>query len=232
MSEQLLQRIQFVTTYYPWLQGLRFVPFGVVQLVFAVWLALPEPEGVDAKGRLAVGLLLLLGGQLVATGLYAWVGRYYRQRFGEVQLSATTRQRMQRAISVSLVVGLIVGLVTALIRGSAQLPSGEVPLTGFLVLSALAMVWYWHWSGRMARHYLGVAASFVVLAVLHAVDANPVYALLRTLPFTSDARGAAVTLVGIWGLAVLVMGVMDHRLLVRTLGNEPEPEAGTEEVPG
>jgi hypothetical protein len=232
MSEQLLQRIQFVTTYYPWLQGLRFVPFGLVQLGFAAWLALPEPEGVDAKGRLGVGLLVLMVGQLLATGLYALVGRYYRQRFGEVQVSITTRQRMQRAIGVSMVVGLVVGLLTALIRGSGRLPSGEVPLAWFLVVSALGVVWYWHWSGRVARHYLGVAAGFALLAVLHALDANPVYALLRALPFTSDTRGAAVTLVGTWGVAVLVMGVMDHQLLVRTLGNEPEPEAGTEEVPG
>ncbi|WP_375770618.1 hypothetical protein NR798_06895 [Archangium gephyra] len=230
MSEQLLQRIQFVTTYYPWLQGLRFVPFGVVQLAFAAWLALPQPEGVDAKARLALGLLTLLGGQLLATGLYAWVGRYYRQRFGEVQLTATTRQRMQRALVVSLGVGLLVGLLTALIRGSGLTPAGEVPLSWFLVVSALGMVWYWHWSGRVARHYLGVAAGFALLAVLHAVEANPVYALLRTLPFTSDTRGAAVTLAGTWGVAVLVMGVMDHRLLVRTLGHAPEPE--TEEVPG
>ena len=34
----------------------------------------------------------------------------------------------------------------------------------------------------------------------------------------------AVTLTGSWGLAVLVMGVMDHRLLARTLGHEPESE--------
>lgn len=232
MSEQLLQRIQFVTTYYPWLQGLRFVPFGLVQLGFAAWLALPEPEGVDSKARLGVGLLTMQGGMLVATALYALVGRYYRQRFGEVRVSATTRQRMHQAIGVSVVVGLVVGLLTALIRGGAWTQPVELPLAGLLVVSALGVVWYWHWSGRVARHYLGVAAGFAAVAGLHALEANPVYALLRTLPFTSDARAGAVTLVGTWGLAVVVMGVMDHRLLARTLGQEPEPEAGTEEVPG
>ncbi|HEY0092777.1 MAG TPA: hypothetical protein VGB96_00570, partial [Archangium sp.] len=122
--------------------------------------------------------------------------------------------------------------LTALLHGAGWTPAGEVPLAWFLAVSALTVVWYWHWSGRVASHYLGVAGGFVLLAVLHALEANPVYALLRTLPFTSDTRGAAVTLVGTWGLAILVMGVMDHRLLVRTLGHGPEPEPETEEVPG
>jgi hypothetical protein len=230
MSEQQLQRIQFVTTYYDWVQGLRFVPLGLVQLGFAAWLALPTPEGTDAKGRLGVAMLVMLGASLLALGCYALLGAYYRRRFGEVRRSATTNQRMQRAIGMSAVAGLVVGLLVAAIRKSAQAPAAEPPVLLILVVSALSLVWYWQWSGRVARHYLGVAGAFGALAVLHAVDANPVYALLRTLPFTSDARAAAVTLTGMWGLAVVVMGVLDHRLLVRTLGHEPEPE--TEEVPG
>jgi flagellar biosynthesis protein FliQ len=222
MSEQQLQRIQFVTTYYDWLQGLRFVPFGLVQLGFAAWLALPPPEGADAKARLGVAMLVMLGGMLLATGLYAWAGAYYRRRFGEVRRSASTHQRMQRALGVSVFAGLMVGLLVAFIRQSTQL--SEVPLSGSLVLSALALVWYWHWSGRVARHYLGVAAGFAVLALLHAVDASPVDALLRALPFTTDSRAGAVTLAGTWGVAIVVMGALDHRLLASTLGHEPERE--------
>ncbi|WP_309893175.1 hypothetical protein [Archangium sp.] len=231
MSEQQLQRIQFVTTYYDWLQGLRFVPFGLVQLGFAAWLALPRPEGVDVKARMGAAMLVMLGGMLLATALYALVGAYYRRRFGVVRRSATTHQRMQKALMGSTVVGLVVGLVTAWLRKATDFT--EPPLTGFLLLSGLAMVWYWDWSGRVARHYLGVAAGFVLLGVLQAVDASPVYALLRTLPFTSDSHGAAVTLTGSWGAAVVIMGLLDHRLLARTLGHEPEPEpdSAPEEVP-
>ncbi|QRK12569.1 hypothetical protein JQX13_22595 [Archangium violaceum] len=227
MSEQRLQRIQFVTTYYEWLQGLRFVPFGLVQLGFAAWLALPEPEGVDAKGRLGVALLAMLVGMLVAAGLYALAGAYYRRRFGEVRRSASTHQRMKQAIGASAVFGLIAGLLTAVIHKSTPLTG--FPLSEILFASALAVAWYWNWSGRVARHYLGVAAGFALLAVLHALEANPVYALLPTLPLTSDLRGGAVTLAGAWGVAIVVMGMMDHWLLVRTLGHAPEPEFG--EVP-
>jgi hypothetical protein len=232
MSEHHLQRIQFVTTYYGWVQGLRFVPFGLMNLAFAAWLALPWPEGVDEKGRMGVALLAHMGGMLLATGLAALTGVYYRRRFGEVQVSAATRQRMQRALMISAGVGLVAGLLTALLRKATHIT--ELPLSGLLLASALAMVWYWHWSGRFARHYLGVAAGFALLAALHAVEANPVYALLRTLSFTSNSRGAAVTLIGTWGLAIVVMGVMDHRLLARTLGYEPESEpepVGSGEVP-
>ncbi len=227
MSEQQLQRIQFVTTYYDWLQGLRFVPFGLVQLGFAAWLAMPRPEGVDVKARMGVAMLVMLGGMLMATALYALVGAYYRRRFGVVRRSATTHQRMQKALIGSTVVGLVVGLITAWLRKATDLT--EPPVSGFLLISGLAVVWYWHWSGRVARHYLGVAAGFVLLGVLQAVDASPVYALLRALPFTSDGQGAAVTMAGSWGAAVVIMGVLDHRLLSRTLGHEPEPEP--EEVP-
>ena len=227
MSEQQLQRIQFVTTYYDWLQGLRFVPFGVVQLLFAAWLSVPRPEGADAKGYFAVALLANLGGMLVATGLYGLLGGYYRQRFGEVRRSAVTHQRMQRAIGLSAALGLFAGLLTAMLRASTS--ASGLPLTEFLFLSAASIVGYWYWSGRVASHYLGVAGLFALLAGLHAVDASPVYALLRTLPFTTDSHGAAVTLAGTWGLAVILMGVMDHRLLARTLGHEPEAE--TAEVP-
>lgn len=230
MSEQQLQRIQFVTTYYDWLQGLRFVPFGLVTLGFAAWLALPDPEGVvDAKGRVMAGQLVMLAAMLLATGLHALLGAYYRRRFGVVRRSATTHQRMQKALGMSVVVGLVVGLFAATLHKGFQVT--EIPLSGFLFLSAASLVWYWHWSGRFARHYLGVAAGFAVLAALHALDANPVYALLRMLPFTSDIRAAPVTLVGTWGLAVIIMGVMDHRLLARTLGHEPEAESEPLEVP-
>ncbi|WNG54614.1 hypothetical protein F0U59_07340 [Archangium gephyra] len=230
MSEQQLQRIQFVTTYYDWVQGLRFVPLGVVYLGFAAWLALPTPEGVDAKMHLAMGILVMLGASVLAMGCYALLGPYYRRRFGEVRRSVTTNRRMNRALGVSVVAGLVVGALTVVLHKSMQANPAEPPVVWILSVSAVGLAWYWQWSDRVAGHYLGVAGGFVAMAVLHAMEANPVYALLRALPFTSEARAAGVTLSGMWGLAVVVMGVMDHRLLVRTLGHEPEPES--EEVPG
>lgn len=228
MSRHQLQRIRFVTTYYDWLQGLRFVPFGLVLLGFAAWMALPRAQGVGTHEHMAVAMVWTMGGLLLATVLYPLVGVYYRRRFGVVRRSSRTQVRMHKALVMSTLVGLVAGVLAVVIRRTAHL--GEMPLSSFLFCSALSLVWYWHWSGRVARHYLGVATGFALLAVLHAVGASPVYALLQALPFTTHDEGMAVTLTGSWGLAVVVMGVLDHRLLARTLGHEPEAES--EEAPG
>jgi hypothetical protein len=226
MSEHQLQRIQFVTTYYDWLQGLRFVPVGLLSLGVAVWLALPGQEADVSAQRTRVRLVLGVG-LILATALYALLGAYYRRRFGVVRMSPSTRQRMQRALGVSMGVGLLAGILSALLRASsASLTQG--PVSWLLLLAGLSIAWYWHWSGRFAHHYLAVAAGLAGLALLQGVDANPVCALLRTLPFTTDGHCAAVTLSGAVGLAVIGLGVLDHRLLVHTLGSEPE---GGEEVP-
>jgi hypothetical protein len=230
MSEQL-QRIRFVTTYYDWLQGLRFLPLGLFPLGVSVWLALPWREQVDAQTRGEVGLGLTLAGLALAAALYAWLGAYYRRRFGVVRRSPSTHQRMRRAILVSLGVGIAAALATRMLRASTPV-SQEPPLFAMLLLAGLGMVWYWHWTGRFVRHYLAVAVGFVGLAALHALEVNPVCALLRALPFTTDSRCAGVTLTAAWGVAVLVMAVLDHRLLASTLGPEPESEPESEEVPG
>ena len=176
MSEQQLQRIQFVTTYYDWLQGLRFVPLGLVLLGFAAWMALPRAQEVGTHEPMAMAMLWMMGGLLLATALYPLVGVYYRRRFGVVRRSTHTNLRMQQALAVSVIVGMVTGLLSVLLRHSTNL--SELPLSWFLFYSALSLVWYWHWSGRVARHYLGVATGFALLAVLHAVGASPVYALL------------------------------------------------------
>jgi hypothetical protein len=223
MSEQL-RRIQFVTTYYDWVQGLRFVPVGLLSLGMAIWLSLASTEP-----RKQVGLVLVLGGGAVAAVLYGALGVYYRRRFGVVRGSANTRKRMWRAIGVSVVVGGVFGALFAASR--KQLGSGSVPVALWMLVFALGIAWYWHWSGRVAHHYLAVAAGVGVLGLLDALGASPVCAVLQKLPFTTDSRCAAVTLMGTMGLAVLVMSVLDHRLLVRMLGDPPESESGSKEAP-
>ncbi len=226
MSEQL-RRIQFVTTYYSWLQGLRFVPIGLVALALAAWLSVADPAQGDPKAQRLVARLVLLGGMALAGVLYAVLGAYYRRRFGVVQASAFTRQRMIRALGISSGIGLLLGGAMYLSRRAPIASETTVFLT--LLASGLGIVWYWHWSGRVAHHYLPVAAAMAALGLLELLGASPVCALLQRLPFTTDARCAAVTLSSAWGVATLVVGVLDHRLLVRTLGHAPEPE--TEEVP-
>lgn len=226
MSEQL-RRIQFVTTYYSWLQGLRFIPLGLLGLGLAVWMSLFPQEPVQPKTHRPEVLLVVLGGLALSGSLYAVLGAYYRRRFGVVQATPLTRQRMVRAIVVSLVIGLALGALARLSRLGPGPSKGVLFVT--LLLCGLGIIWYWHWTGRVVHHYLPVAAGFVGLSLLELLGANPVCALLQRLPFTTDSRCAGVTLSSAWGLSVIVLGVLDHRLLVRTLGTPPESEP--EEVP-
>jgi len=219
MSESL-RRIQFVTTYYDLLQGLRFVPAGLVGVGIAVWLTV---SGVE-QPRLwehPVELMLAIG---VAGGLYAALGVYYRRRFGEVRASASTRKRMVWGVGLAVVLGLLTGVGAALAR---QLADSAHVLVGLLFLG-LTIVVCWHWSGRVVHHYLPVAAVVVALGVLDALGASPVCALLEQLPFASASRCGVITLSGVMGAALIAIGVLDHRLLVRVLGAAPEPEEAAE----
>jgi hypothetical protein len=226
MSEQL-RRIQFVTTYYSWLQGLRFIPLGLLSLGLAVWMSLSSLESVQPKRHRPEVLLVVLGGLALSSALYKVLGAYYRRRFGVVQATPRTRQRMVRALMVSLVVGLVLGAMAQLSRMGPGPSKGVLFVT--LLLCGLGIIWYWHWTGRVVHHYLPVAAGFVGLSLLEVLGASPVCDLLQRLPFTTDSRCAGVTLCSAWGLAVIALGVLDHRLLVRTLGKPPESEP--EEVP-
>ena len=220
MSESL-RRIQYVTTYFEWVQGLRFVPMGLMGLGLAVWMALADPPLRLREHPVVVAVAVA-----VAAGFYVALGLYYRRRFGEVRPSASTRQRTKRLSRLALVAGLVVAGASDLIRwfgGPSQLPT----LVG-LALFGLALVYCWHWSGRVAHHYLVIAAVLLVLGVLDALGLSPVCALLKQLPSAPVDRCVDVTMVGAAGLVITALGVLDHLLLARLLGPPPE----SEEAPG
>lgn len=220
MSESL-RRIQFVTTYYDWIQGLRFVPMGLMAVGLAVWMAV---TGAPPRLREHPVLMVLAVG--VGAGLYTALGRYYRRKFGDVRATAATRKRLAWVLGLSMVIGLLVGVASGLVRrfeGSALV----TPMTG-LVLFGLSLVFFWSWTGRVAHHYLGMAAVVVAIGVLHALGLSPVCALL---PAVAAERCIEVTLFGTVGMTITVMGVMDHLLLVRLLGAPPESDSDSEEAP-
>ncbi len=228
MNEQL-RRIQFVTRYYDWLQGLRFLPLGLALLGFAAWqLTLPLGDAVPPKVRLAV----LSSGVAAALALYTVMGRYYRRRFGDVRPSAATKKTRWTMLLTFLVAGLALsqGLLLLKAKGSSQ----PLPIVQGILLGAVAKVAYWAWTGRFVRHYLYVAGAMGVVAVLHQAGLNPLCALLHTEDAASIRRCDTVTFHAAWGLAILVMSVLDHRLLVRTLrpavAEEPESPTAPDEA--
>lgn len=221
MSE--LRRIRFVTLYFHYLQGLRLLPLALASLAVAMWMALPgtmraaqflQPEGLP--------ILALLGVPVVA--LYKLLGVYYQQTFGIVRQRWTSRRRVVRAMVTFSVLGMVLGVLK---RSGSDASSS---LAVVLALSGLSFVWCWVRSGLQAHHYCVAAAGFLVLGALQGLDHSPVCALLRALPFTSHSRCGEVTLFGSWGMALLVLSLLDHWILATTMRPlpQPEPEAAPE----
>jgi len=210
--DERLQRIQFVTRYYDWLQGLRFLPFGVLMAGFALWLALLPLEG----GTPATLGAIALGVGLVATlGLYPLVGGYYQRRFGEVRSSQAMKQTRLRLTLLFAVAGMALafGLVALGLRGVGP----GFSMSWALAISAAALVAYWAAIGRFVPHYPPIAGAMLLVALLHALGLNPLCDWLHVGDAASTVRCDLVTFHAAWGVALMVLALLDHRLLVRTL---------------
>ncbi|MCP3140637.1 hypothetical protein [Pyxidicoccus xibeiensis] len=228
MNEQL-RRIQLVTRYYDWLQGLRFLPIGLMLLVMAVFLAsLPLEGGRPPRLSLTV---LEVGGP-VALVLYFVLGWYYRRRFGDVKPSAATLQTRRRMMWTFVLAGLVLsqGVVLALGRKSGE----PMPVTLALVLAAGSLVAYWAWMGRFVPHYPPIAGGMLLLAGVHGLGFNPLCTLLHPGSSALDWRCEMATFHAVWGLVIVALSVLDHRLLVRTLRppHAEEPDAQPPSEPG
>lgn len=219
MNEHL-RRIQLVTRYYDWLQGLRFLPLGLLLLGMAGW-AMAQPG--DSARPPRVGLAVLGAAMGVGFLLYAVVGAYYRRRFGDVRPSAATKQTRRRMVLTFALAALVVAQVLVLVRGRGSGPA--MGATVGLALGAASLWAYWAWMGRFVRHYPPVAGAMLLAAGLHQLGLNPLCALLHAGTASPDWRCDMATFHLVWGLAIVVMSVLDHRLLVRTL----RPPRGEEE---
>ncbi|GEN08473.1 hypothetical protein SAMN05443572_10698 [Myxococcus fulvus] len=218
MNEHL-RRIQAVTRYYEWVQGLRFLPLGVVMLGFAAWMAtLPSQAGLPhavALGVLGLGLV----GALV---LYPVTGSYYRRRFGDVKPSQQMRQTRLRLVVLFGLGGLLVGLGLAMLaRGE---PLDGMAVTALLALGGVTLLAYWAVTGRFAPHYPPVAVGMGMLALAHHLGLNPLCGLLHTQAPSSVMKCGFITVQAAWGLMLVVLSLLDHRLLVRTLRPAPVDE--------
>ncbi|AKQ64802.1 hypothetical protein A176_001714 [Myxococcus hansupus] len=210
--DERLQRIQFVTRYYDWLQGLRFLPFGVLMLGFALWLTLLPPSGGTPA---AAGAIALVAGMVATLVLYPLAGAYYQRRFGEVRPSPAMKQTRLRLTLGFSAVGLVLafGLIALGLRGATP----GFPVGGALAVSATALLAYWAAIGRFVPHYPPTAGAMFLVAALHALGFNPLCGWMHAGDAASAVRCDLVTFNAAWGVAILVLGILDHRLLVRAL---------------
>lgn len=225
-----MQRIQYVTKHYQTLQGLRFIPIGFAMLICAlIWMMSPS--------LLSLSLFGIEIAFLVGFVLYWRIATYYKRAFGWVQPQpAGPISRRVRVVFVAIL-GIFVML---------SIVAPFTPLRGLLFLlraphvtalrliasiaggiGGVAMLFtYWIMGDLHYRPYWGVIAivliiiSFALLLPIPALAAfyepNRWWAVLATVFFLP------------WSIATIVGGVLDHRLLTRSLGPLPEEKrAGT-----
>ena len=195
---QDLKRIRSVTGSYGELQGLRKLPVAlfvlVVSLIYFVWD--PAPGNLD-------GLILIVPGVAAAWWLSRRIGRYYDAAFGQVQpIPRSRRDRIEAIVLALLAYGAFCLDTMAL-----------VPVSVLGMAMAVTMLYEWWKAGRFRTHYLVAAALFVVVALLPSIG---------VLSDVLIRRGGAWFILVLLGAIGVIVAILDHLLLARTLKPLPE----------
>ncbi|MDX6679891.1 MAG: hypothetical protein QOE31_3943 [Solirubrobacteraceae bacterium] len=174
------------------LRGLIAVPVGGLMMLAALgnWEVGPLRHGwVFAVCALAI----------IAT--CAPIARYYNEHYGRA--SASTRQQTRTAVSVVVAVPLVIGL-SALLNSNASW-SLDLPVNPIAISLALVMLMTYAVNAGVRTHHA------IVFGALLAAGFVPLWP-------PSDVGDTANIGLVMAGAAVIVAGLLDHRLLVRALG--------------
>lgn len=164
-----LRRIEYVTSHYQEIQGLRIVPFGLWLISIATLGMGGYLPARSPQAGAAVLLACLLGG-LVALVAYRAIGQRYERDYGVVR---PLREPRPRALSGCLSgAGYLFVLYIGVMAGTRQV-AAELSL----VLAALLL--YATWRSRWYRKdYLALVA---ILAGIYALPLGPVTMALNGL---------------------------------------------------
>jgi hypothetical protein len=174
---------------YSYLRGLLFIPGGALCIVAAL-------------GNWQVGPLrhswVFLAAVLVIAVASLLIVRFYNENYG--RLSPSTSQQMRGGLALTIGVAVMIG--GALLLRSRADWSLDLPVNAIAVAFAVVMlVSYGIGVGLKAHHVIIWGALLVAGA----------------LPVWNGADPSNIGLV-LAGVAVMVSGVFDHRLFVRTFG--------------
>jgi len=198
---QDLKRVTSITRLYPRLRGLREVPWGIYILFLAT----------DAGARLLnTNFLMSLLPVFIVWILEWFIGRYYEHTFGEVQ-PTSDQQYYEKIGSVILIVAIFVAI---------SVETAVNPPISLLLLIPSIIYLRNGLTSRHARYYLGAALVCAFASILPLLLSVPVSELYYTGPHNR-------TIWVVFGSLMIILGLLDHLLLMRTL--KPLPQESDEQ---
>lgn len=189
--------LRFLTEHFNHLQGLRMIPFGLL------FLSVPFLRTQDFDARWVAGMLG------VAMLLYAAIGVYYNRTFGRVRRRAKSQIR-----DVAVIAAFVLTTLGAIAFEKVFDP--PLSLVGLLIAGLLLYVY--RTSAGRRHYYAAVAGVFVFLSCL------PLIGLATSSDVFGKDGGMGDFAVGIM---YLVLGILDHKLLLRHLRPVPVEADGS-----
>jgi hypothetical protein len=188
---------------YPYLRGLFGLPLGLLFVLAALGNWSWGPLRHDWVFVVVLALLLLA---------CVPINHYYNENFGRV--TPTTRQQLRAGAACAAGVGIIV-LGSMLLRSRASW-SLDLPVNGVAATFGLLMLVYYAAVVGLRTHHVVIWGALVVTGLLPVWDG-------------ADPSNVGLVLAG---AAVAVNGLLDHRLLVRTLAPPTPPALGPTHAEG
>lgn len=191
-----LERTRFLAARYPDLRGLRLVPWGVVIILLSLTIDSP------VTGPAWWAVLGLFLASIPAAALLAWLAnRHYRRRYGQAR-------RKLDGLGVEILGWLVAFGVLAVVMAILFRVAGDAPVSLFGLQTAAILAFTAWRMGRFAWHRLALAGLLALVSLL------PLGLLTEEARHPLDGN-SNVLLLTVVGLYVVVIGLMDHWLLVR-----------------
>jgi len=182
-------RLQAAAANYTYLRGLFFIPLGVLLIVSAV--------GNTGWGPLRHTWVFLAVLALIGVACLP-INSFYNRHYGTLRTS--TGQQARAAAAVVLAIAVVVGGST-LLRSRASW-SLDLPVNATAVTMSLVILLSYA-AGQVVRaHHLIIWGTVLVAGAIPLWDG-------------SDPSNMGLAIVGV---ALMVIGVLDHLLFVRTFG--------------
>jgi hypothetical protein len=183
------RQLESAAANYPYLQGLWTIPLGIGIIVAGISNLQSRPTGIGA-------VALVLGGLAIAGAAALMIGRYYHDHYGSV---TPTRDRTIRQ-AVAIVAWIAILFIGA---NQALFWSPDGPQCIYASAFALATLAYYAILVGLRPHHLIIWGAVFVAGLLPiwgglGVDRDP----LAMIPL---------------GLAAMVSGLLDQRVLARSL---------------